>query len=64
MGRSAKRKRDKAEAEDAFSHASEHVDLDALLSEHLGGTKAAESVVERIDSQRRTRDERTARRGF
>jgi hypothetical protein len=50
--------------DDEFQHASQHIDLDSLLSEHLGGTRAAEAIVESIESRRKAREERTARRGF
>jgi hypothetical protein len=56
--------RDGSSRDDDFEHASRHVDLDALLSEHLGGTRAAEAIVESIEARRKAREERTARRGF
>ena len=41
-----------------FEHASQHPDLESLLSEHLGGTSAAEALVAGIREQRRKREER------
>jgi hypothetical protein len=52
--RSAGRRGD-ASREDQFEHASRHVDLDALLAEHLGGTRAAESVVQGRETRRSAR---------
>jgi hypothetical protein len=62
--RTSKRQRVDAPSDTEFEHSSRHVDLDSLLSEHLGGKRASESIISGFETQRKAREERTARRGY